>query len=313
MKGLELAKLYYEKYGKPMLEKEFPALLPHIAVGLVGAGSECLGFDDEVSRDHDFEPGFCIFLPDEERIDRATAFRLERAYHALPDEFEGYKRTLRAPTGGPRHGVLRIAEFLAEKTGTPDGNPDTRDFFFIPEQSLLELTGGALFYDGDGVFTALRARHAYLPEDVRRKKLAGELLLAGQAGQYNYPRMMERHDNAAGQLCLTEFVKSCLHIFCLLNKVYLPYYKWQFRTVSRLPLLSEFVPTLEWLITAPNDGENVQRKQEDIAKISTHLTSALHRLGLSQKQGMALEDHAYAVNDRIENGAIRNLHILYGV
>ena len=313
MKGLELARLYYEKYGKPMLEAEFPELLPHIAVGLVGAGSECLGFDDGVSHDHDFEPGFCIFLPDEETVDRAAAFRLERAYHALPDELAGFRRARRAPTGGARHGVLRLAEFVTEKTGTPDGLPDARDFFFIPEQSLLELTGGEIFYDGNGAFTALRARHAYLPEDVRRKKLAGELLLAGQAGQYNYPRMMERHDNAAGQLCIIEFVKSCLHIFCLLNKVYLPYYKWQFRTAARLPLLSELVPTLEWLITTPNDEENVQRKQEDITKISTHLTGALQRQALSQKHGMALEDHAYAVNDRIESGAIRNLHILYGV
>ena len=57
MNGLELAAAYFEEYGRPMLESEFPQLLPYLAVGLVGSGSECFGFDDDISRDHDMEPG----------------------------------------------------------------------------------------------------------------------------------------------------------------------------------------------------------------------------------------------------------------
>ena len=53
MNGLELARGYYEEYGKPMLEGGFADILPYLAIGFVGSGSEHYGFDDEVSRDHD--------------------------------------------------------------------------------------------------------------------------------------------------------------------------------------------------------------------------------------------------------------------
>ena len=107
MRGLELSRGYFEAFGRPMLESQFPEILPYLAAGLIGSGSECLGFDDETSTDHDFEPGFLIFLPGEEIVDRRTAFLLERAYAKLPKEYKGFKRSLMAPVGGARHGVVR--------------------------------------------------------------------------------------------------------------------------------------------------------------------------------------------------------------
>ena len=67
MRGLDISKAYYEEFGRPMLEAEFPDLLPFLAVGAVGSGSDRYGYDDEVSRDHDFGPGFCIWLSDSEK------------------------------------------------------------------------------------------------------------------------------------------------------------------------------------------------------------------------------------------------------
>ncbi len=313
MKGLELSEAFYREYGAPMLKKEFPQLLPSIAVGLFGAGSECLGYDDEASHDHDFEPGFSILLPDEGKVDRETAFRLERAYAALPKEFMGYTRTRLSPTGGARHGVLRLSDFLLEKTGTPDGVLTEKDFFFLPEQSLLEATNGKIFHDESGVFTAVRARLSYLPESVRRKKLAGRLLLMGQAGEYNYPRAIARGDTAAAQLCIAEFVKNALHSALLLGKKYLPYYKWQFRALAESPALSSLASPLEYLLSSPNTQSEVEKKTAQIEKIAQALTACLREQALSQKENASLEAHAYAVNDTISDRTIRNLHILYGV
>ena len=72
MNGLELSRRYYMAFGEPMLREQFAEWVPYLAVGLCGAGSENLGFDDAVSEDHDFGPGFCIFLPGEDVVDRKT-------------------------------------------------------------------------------------------------------------------------------------------------------------------------------------------------------------------------------------------------
>ena len=35
MKGLKLSRAYFEEYGRPMLEKDFPQLLPLLAAGWI--------------------------------------------------------------------------------------------------------------------------------------------------------------------------------------------------------------------------------------------------------------------------------------
>ena len=92
----------------PMLQEKFPELLPYVAAGLFGSGSECFGFDDELSRDHDFDPGFMLLLPGEDVVDRKQEFALERAYAKLPKEFMGVERPKMAPVGGLRRFAAKM-------------------------------------------------------------------------------------------------------------------------------------------------------------------------------------------------------------
>ncbi len=238
MKGLELSKAFYEQYGKPMLHEQFADYEALIAVALCGSGSECFGYDDDVSTDHDFEPGFCLFLPGEDVIDRRTEFLLERAYARLPKEFEGFRRSLMNPVGGNRHGVQRMDDFFLSKVGAADGRLSAEQWLTIPEFYLAEATNGEVFRDDCGAFSAIREKIALLPEDIRRKKLAGELLTMAQSGQYNYNRCLKHGETGAAQLATVEFVKAAMHTVFLLNRTYMPYYKWQFRALRALPLLS---------------------------------------------------------------------------
>ena len=313
MNGLELSRAFYEEYGRPMLEADFPELLPHLAAGLFGSGSECFGFDDEVSRDHDFEPGFCLFLPGEDIVDRRTAFLLERAYAKLPKEFRGVRRPLMQPVGGARRGVLRTEEFFLEKTGSPDGLLSTAQWLQLPEQALAEATNGEVYFDNRGDVTRIRQALACFPEDVRRKKLAGQLLMMAQAGQYNYRRCIAHGEPAAAQLAVCEYVKSTMAAVFLLNRRYRPYYKWSFRAMRRLPKLPLLAELLEYLLTTGNEAETAGEKYDVIESIASDVIAELMEQGLTKAVCGDLEKHAYSVNDGIPDAELRNAHILSAI
>ena len=313
MKGLELSEAFYEQYGKPMLHEQFADYEEVIAVALCGSGSECFGYDDDVSTDHDFEPGFCLFLPGEDVIDRRTAFLLERAYAKLPKEFAGFSRSLMNPVGGNRHGVLRMDDFFLSKVGTADGVLSPEQWLTLPEFYLAEATNGAVFRDDCGAFTAVREKLSYLPEDIRRKKLAGELLTMAQSGQYNFNRCLAHGETGAAQLAAGEFVKAAMHTAFLLNRVYMPYYKWQFRALRALPLLSDIADPLEFLLTTENSGDLQETKYLIMEDIAGMVIDALQTQELTKAICGDLEKHAYSVNDAVSDAAIRNLHILAGV
>lgn len=313
MQGLELSRQYFEAYGAPMLRERFPEWADRLAVGLVGSGSECFGYDDTVSQDHDFEPGFCVFLPEETALDRKTAFQMERAYAALPKEYLGFSRPALSPVGGNRRGIIRLGDFLEARTGSRNGTLSPERWLRLEEQYLAEIVNGELFWTGDGVFAAIRERLSRQPADVRKKKLAGRLLLTAQAGQYNYPRCLAHGEPAAAQLAVGEYVRHAIAVIFLLNERYLPYYKWQFRALRALPLLGAEAETLELLLTTDNGRTMARAKQDMIENLTGSIITALQDQSLSEAVCGDLEKHAYSVNDRIENTALRNAHILIAV
>ena len=311
--GLTLSKEYFEAFGRPMLEDQFPELLPHLAAGLAGSGSECFGFDDAVSQDHDFEPGFCLFLPGEELVSRREAFLLERAYAKLPKEFMGFRRALIQPAGGPRHGVLRTADFFRDKTGTPDGILTISEWMNIPQQSLAEAVNGKIYFDHRGEVTAIRGRLQHYPEDIRRKKLAGHLMMLAQAGRYNYPRCIRHGETGAAQLAVYEFVDHAAEIIFLLNQQYRPFYKWMFRALRALPRLSLNAELMEYLLTTDNADAMAEEKSKVMERMTADLLAELVRQDLSAAVCDDPEKHAASVNDGISDPGLRNAHILAAV
>ena len=314
MNGLELSHGYYEAYGRAMLENDFADVLPYLAVGFVGSGSEHYGFDDEVSRDHDYEPGFCIFLPGEDVVDRARAFQLERAYAKLPKEYCGVKRLPISPVGGNRNGVIRTADFYAAAVGSPDGCLSVQDWIHIPDYALAEAVNGEVFFDHYGEFSKIREGLMEMPNDIKLNRIAGNLLIMAQSGQYNFFRCLQHGETEAAQLACVEFVNSAMKAFYLLNDRYMPYYKWSFRALRQIDGASEFARKLSFLLFADHrDTVLAEQKYSTIEEIASRIIAELQAKGLTNAICGDLEKHAYSVNDKIRDSTVRNLHILASI
>lgn len=306
MKGLELARKYYEAFGRAMIRECFPEYEEMIAAGLTGSGSECYGYDDEISEDHDFEPGFCLFIPGEDIVDRKTAFQMERAYARLPSEFEGYHRQKMGPAGGQRHGVFRIQEYFQDRIGCLPENLTPERWLRLPEHVLAEAVNGEMFQDTLSLMEDQRNILRRMPEEIRRKKLAGHLLMMAQSGQYNYTRCIRHGEPGAAQLAVTEYVRHTMAALFLLNRKYMPYYKWCFRAFRELPDQSENARLLEEMICTGNDPETAEAKYFRIEALASEVIDMLQAQDLTRASCGDLEKHAYSVNDGIRDSWIRS-------
>ena len=307
MRGLEEARLFYEQKGRDMIRAQFPEHEGRIAVGLAGRGSQCFGYDDALSRDHDFETGFCLWLTDGD--DRAIGAALARAYRALGAEGPAERSAMAESAVG----VRRISDFYRRYTGS-DGAPESwEQWLSLPSWALAEATNGEVWRDDLGEFSAIREMLLHgMPEDVRKKKLAARVIGMAQSGQYNYGRCLRRGEAGAAMLALSDFVRDAAETVFLLNRRHMPYYKWCFRALRELPVLGDMAEPLEFLLTGENGPEGDALKSQLVEEICASVLRELAAQGLCRGTGDYLEGPAFEIQRRIENAQIRALHIMEG-
>lgn len=307
MKGLDAARALYLEKGAELIHTRFPEFESRIAVGLAGAGSQCLGFDDDISRDHDFEPGFCLWLTDAD--DNSIGLALSREMHCL----FGGKVSQSSALGTSGVGVMRISNFYRRFTGLP-GAPETwQDWLYLPSYSLAQAVSGDVFRDDLGEFSRIRHEIAFgMPEDVRRKKVAARLALMAQSGQYNYSRCLAHGEEGAAMLAIGEFVKNTAEAAFLLNRRHAPYYKWLLRGMRELEKLPELADALEFLLTSDNGPDGRALKAQVIEDICAQIVLELREQELTCGSWDYLERHAFDVQSHVENAAIRALHVMEG-
>ena len=245
--GMELARSFWEQAGKPMLLERYPGYAGRIAAGLVGHGSECFGFDDEYSHDHDFAPRFCLWLTDEDYAAIGTALQedYERIAHVWRSEHSSADlpdspTTPRAQGTMHRDGVFRIGDFFETLTGYREAPPQDapHEWLALDESTLATATNGRIFADALGIFSKTRQGFTFMPEDLRLSLISRRLGMLSQAGQYNLPRMLQRGDGAAAMTSIHEFAQAAISLVFLVNNPvsvgYAPYYKWRFAALRRL-------------------------------------------------------------------------------
>lgn len=271
MQGLELSRRFYGEVVRPWLQQVAPDL-KH-AAALIGYGSELLGFDDEMSRDHNWGPRVHIYVSRSEFDDRAKA--LVAAFSKVaPEHFcgepIGWRSRPHPPADGPdavgaqEHGLEfhTIEGRLEAGLGirSLDG-VDNLNWLGFTQQGLLSLTAGAVFHDDVGELTALRARLAYFPDDVwlyriacQWRRIAEEQAFVGRAGMAG--------DDLGSRVVAGRLVRDVMGMAFLLERRYAPYAKWFGSGFAQLPMAAALTPHL----AAALGAEHWQPRGEALAE-----------------------------------------------
>lgn len=308
MNGLTLAEQYFHEYGLPMILRDFPLHAERIACGLVGDGSECFGFDDEISRDHDWGPGFCIWLTRDDYDDIAK--ELTQKYKQLPESFLSFGPRKQSDWGNERIGVFEIGDFYARYIGYRNVPQNNEEWMVVPESALAAATNGKVFYDPLGEFSSIRNRLLqFYPDDVRLKKMAARCMTIAQSGQYNLDRCIKRGDSFAIRYAETKFCIDVISLIFLINRRYTPFYKWMSRALVELPRLGkEIFEKIGLLIQT----SNFRLKQELVEEICSMIISALKAEGLTDSSSTFLLDHGPIIQSRIKDEKLRERNVWIG-
>lgn len=233
----------FSKQVEKLIYEYFPNLKNRICLALVGSGSECLYFDDELSKDHDYDLRCQLFLTDEDYISYS-----QNLEHIFSQYLEN------------KVIIQTISNFYIYYTSYKNGPSTIEEYRNIPDEYLCSATNGEVFVDNLGEFSKIRQKILnYYPQDLIYKKLAYHLNNIAQSGQYNYPRLLKRNDKIACSLALSEYIKHYMQVVHILNKKYMPFYKWSFKNLKNLEILGEYTSKkLNELISSPDiEKENI--------------------------------------------------------
>ncbi|MGI5239533.1 DUF4037 domain-containing protein [Dactylosporangium sp. CA-139066] len=249
--GLELCRAFYAEAVRPLLDGAFPGL--RHAAARVGPGSEVLGFDGERSVDHDWGPRLELFLSPTDAqqhgaaIDALLSQRLPKRFRGWPTHFEppGARVRSMAYTDGPvahRVVVTDVGTWSQRQLGFDGrGGVTVFDWLATPGQRLAEATGGAVYHDGIGELSALRAALARYPDDVWRYILACQWLRIGEEEAF-VGRAAEAGDDAGSRVVAGRLVREVMRLSLLLAGRFPVYSKWlgtAFRTLPEAAGIAE--------------------------------------------------------------------------
>jgi len=307
VKGLKLAEEYFWAFGAKMIEEKFPDYENRIAAGLVGEGSECYGFDDQISRDHDWGPGFCLWVTADDY--KAIGQRLQVEYQKLPRSFKGFKR-IASQWGSGRVGVHEIGAFYQRFIGRSRAPDTLEEWLYLPEEYLSKCCNGKVFTDPLKEFTRIRSELLkFYPEDIRLVKIAARCMSCAQSGQYNFIRSVKRKQYFAALSGETKFCSDIMSLVFLLNRCYAPFYKWQHIAVRSLPVLGEFLYEKIGLMITTHD---YQEKSEIIEAICAQVIKELRKCGLSHSPSDFLLDHGPIIHAMIKNINLKKRDVWLG-
>lgn len=240
--GLELNRGFYFDVVKPLMEKHFPEL--RYSAGLVGHGSDVIGFDSKTSVDHDWGPRLHIFFSNldyvayRSKVDEMLRKHLPREYKGFPTNFEEgdryRKHVPKLKRSGPINHLFEfwtVQSYFKHYIGFDISKPPTmRDWLLFPQQGLIEITNGQLFRDDLNV-QDVRKQFTYYPDDIWKymmqsqwAKIIDEFQMQARTG--------EEGDDLGSRTIAARAIQNIIFMCFLLERRYVPYAKWRTKTFA---------------------------------------------------------------------------------
>lgn len=253
--GLDLSHRFFREIVRPLLSTAFPDL--RYAAALLGPGSEVLGFDTEMSTDHDWGPRLFLFLREEdaergEAIGNLLSQQLPETFAdfsvSFPDPLSPRLRIMTRPLPGPikhRIIVITVRNFVRVQLGYDLAQPlEAADWLTFPSHALGELVAGEVYSDDVGEITTVRTQFAWYPHDIWLYLLASGWQRIGQE-EHLMPRAGFVRDELGSALIGSRLIRDSMNLCFLLERQYAPYSKWFGTAFERLQSAKELGPLLK--------------------------------------------------------------------
>lgn len=325
MPGLKLSRRYYHEAIAPLLDREFPRL--QYAAGLIGDGSDVVGFDTARSMDHDWGPRCQLFFHEDERDGLASQIE-ECLQTYLPRKFLGFATgvgfhpdgaTRPATTGEPfqhRIAITSPRDSLRWHIGI-DALDELMPVVWVttPQQKLIEFTAGAIFRDDTGQITRFRKAFAWYPDDVWRYLMAGVWKNIGQLEPF-VGRCGETGDDLGSQLVAMRIARDQMNLAMLQERRYAPYQKWFGTAFSRLAIAPELGSLLERARFARDwrereagivEGSRLLAERHNTRGLTPMLDTTPRAFHTRPFQVLDAERFTRALEDSITDPAVRRL------
>lgn len=285
IKGAKLCEGFFFDVVKPVLDRCFPDLA--YSAGLLGYGSDVLGYDDPVSTDHMWGPRFYLFLKKEDLSLKQQL--LDIFSSEFPYTYRGYSVNFSPPDpndNGVRHAVTidsgkvnplvfiySFEEYLNFYLGTHelDHLPDSVWLTFS-EHRLLALNRAEWYVDKLGLAKQLESIR-YYPENVWLFLIASNWSLLAEEQAF-VRRCADTGDDTGSILICARMAERLMRLAFLYCKQYAPYSKWFGTAFSRLPVDEEIKTSIHRAVSASAISERedqLVRAQQLLARLHNSL------------------------------------------
>ena len=266
--GRELSAASYVEAVAPLVGH-----VPH-AAGLLGWGSDVLGFDTNRSTDHGWGPRVQVFVG-AEQVDLLR----DVIEAGLPNEFRGWPTRFGWDEVPVSHHVeiASLDDWLRDRLGfNPSDGVSLLDWLSTPQEILLELTAGVVFHDDLGELAAMREALAWYPDEVWLWLLACQWRRIDQEEPF-VGRTAEVADDLGSRVVAARLVRDLMRLSFLFERRYAPYSKWLGTAFAKLESHADVGRALEEVLAA----EDYEQREAALVSAVEALAARHNALGLT--------------------------------